>query len=267
MHKRYILLLVLGLMTSSLYARKATKPAALPVVREQQFTYYFYAAQQNLHQANYNQALSELLFCEALNPNDAKTQEQLGILFEALSQKDTAYAYFKRAYSLDPENCWERYFVAERMACLSRNDANGALKMQDKIDAKKGRDEYSVYLRMRLGELTGMKWKKLAPLYEEMLSYNPNNALILNNYAYGIAVNASKLKRSQYLPELKRAESMSQQALKLEPNNATYLDTYAWILHLQGQDQLALFYIQKALEYAKDEDKEVILQHYQMIKN
>ena len=48
--------------------------------------------------------------------------------------------------------------------------------------------------------------------------------------------------------------------------NAIYLDTYGWILHLQGQDMLALFYLRKALENVKDEEnKAVITEHINAI--
>ena len=40
---------------------------------------------------------------------------------------------------------------------------------------------------------------------------------------------------------------------------------YAWILHLQGQDYLAAFYIQKALHNAAEEEKEEIEKHYKII--
>ena len=61
------------------------------------------------------------------------------------------------------------------------------------------------------------------------------------------------------------AESMSQRTIQAQPDNATFLDTYAWILHLQGQDYLAAFYIQKALRNAAEEDKEEIEKHYKII--
>jgi len=34
-----------------------------------------------------------------------------------------------------------------------------------------------------------------------------------------------------------------------------YLDTYGWIMHLQGQDELALFYLKRALNNAKEESQ------------
>ena len=59
---------------------------------------------------------------------------------------------------------------------------------------------------------------------------------------------------------------MSQKCIEKEPNNPTYLDTYAWILHLQGQDVLARFYMKRAMEKADEmsEDHE-LKQHYKTL--
>ena len=60
--------------------------------------------------------------------------------------------------------------------------------------------------------------------YDSCLIYRPDDALVLNNYAYYLSLG----KR-----DLKRAEDMSRRSLEKESRNATYLDTYAWILFQQ----------------------------------
>lgn len=223
----------------------------------QQELYYFYAAQDDLRRGDYRAAMEKLIFCDQLNPKDAKVKEELGQIFSALQKDTLAYDYYKAAFSLDPDNCWKNYWIAERVRCLNANDAKGAIYVQDQIDKHEGRSEYSVYLRMRIGELTGMKWKKLVLLYEEMLSYNPNNSYVLNNYAYGLTQNKG---------DLKLAEQMSQQAVKREPNNPSVLDTYGWILFLNGQPQLAEFYLRQALFYTKTPaQKSVIEDHLRLL--
>lgn len=227
------------------------------VAREQQFTYYYYAAVDAWQAQRYEEAMAGLIFCEQLNDQDAKVKEMLGILYEAMKQYQTAYRYFKRAYELAPDECWERYMMAERARCIEANDVRGALRCQDVIDAHKGKDAYSAFLRLRIGELKRLPWRKLVPLYEEMLSYDPGHASTLNNYAYGLATHKG---------DMVRAEQMSREAIRREPNNATYLDTYAWILYLKGERQLAQFYIRKALENAGEADRPVIEQHKREIE-
>ena len=107
-------------------------------------------------------------------------------------------------------------------------------------------------LYMRLGQLDSCYSH-----YERALVLDPENVYILNNYAYTLATHGG---------DLKKAEKMSQKTIEKEPNNPTYLDTYAWILHLQGQDALAKFYMKRAMEKAGEraEDEE-LKQHYETL--
>lgn len=61
--------------------------------------------------------------------------------------------------------------------------------------------------------------------YEEALRINPDESMILNNYAYFL---------SEQNSNLKRAEELILRCLKTE-SNITYLDTYAWVLYKLGK--------------------------------
>ena len=97
----------------------------------------------------------------------------------------------------------------------------------------------------------------LCAMYEKVLSLDPHNVGVLNNYAYHLATHGG---------DLKKAEQMSGITIREEPDNAVYLDTYGWIMHLQGQDELALFYLKRALNNAKEESKAEIKKHLNAIK-
>ena len=92
--------------------------------------------------------------------------------------------------------------------------------------------------RLELMEQTGAKIKELYAMYERILALDPHNLMVMNNYAYHLATHKG---------DLKKAERMSAITIKEEPYNPVYLDTYGWILHMQGQDDLALFYLGRAL--------------------
>ena len=67
--------------------------------------------------------------------------------------------------------------------------------------------------------------------------------------------------------DLNKAERMSAITIREEPNNPTCLDTYGWIMHLQGQDELARFYLNKALQNAStDENKNEIIKHLEALR-
>ncbi len=54
---------------------------------------------------------------------------------------------------------------------------------------------------------------------------------------------------------------MSRRSLDFQPTNSTYLDTYAWVFFKQEQYRLAKIYIQRAIEYSKEPNIE-LLEHY-----
>ncbi|MBO4906841.1 MAG: hypothetical protein J5486_07395 [Bacteroidaceae bacterium] len=72
--------------------------------------------------------------------------------------------------------------------------------------------------------------------YDSSLVYKPDNASYLNNYAYYLSLDNTKLDQ---------AEEMSYRSLRLEPNNKTYLDTYAWILFTKERYVEAQAYIDR----------------------
>jgi tetratricopeptide (TPR) repeat protein len=72
--------------------------------------------------------------------------------------------------------------------------------------------------------------KRAFKAYRKALNYNPENVLVLNNYAYFLSL----LER-----DLEHALIMSKKAVDLESNNASYVDTYAWILHCLGRNDEA----------------------------
>ena len=94
-------------------------------------------------------------------------------------------------------------------------------------------------------------------MYERILEIAPYNLVVLNNYAYLLATHKG---------DLKKAEQMSQMTIREEPNNPTFLDTYGWIMHLQGQNELARFYLSKALQNATNENRDVITEHLIKVK-
>lgn len=89
-------------------------------------------------------------------------------------------------------------------------------------------------------------------MFDQVLLVNPDDVLVLNNYAYYLSLRNEKL-------EL--AERMSSKAIALEPENGTYLDTYAWVLYMRGEYSQARYYMKLAIEKTK-EPSGVLYEHY-----
>ena len=88
--------------------------------------------------------------------------------------------------------------------------------------------------------------------YERVLANDPDKALVLNNYAYYLALDGS---------DLDKAKEMALHAVELEPNNAVYLDTYAWVLYLRGEYEAAETQMSKSIRLLSKPDK-TYYQHY-----
>ncbi|HPQ09346.1 MAG TPA: tetratricopeptide repeat protein [Bacteroidia bacterium] len=86
--------------------------------------------------------------------------------------------------------------------------------------------------------------------FENVLSINPDNALVLNNYAYYLALRKDKLDK---------AEKMIKKALDISPNNPNYIDTYAWVLYQQKKYKEAENILQTIID---KKASGVVLEHY-----
>ncbi len=95
--------------------------------------------------------------------------------------------------------------------------------------------------------------KKTFSNYEKALKYDRNNILVLNNYAYFLALEER---------DLDRALGMASRAIKLQENSATYLDTYAWVLYKLGNYAEAKKVMQQALPLDSTGGSPELLIHY-----
>lgn len=87
--------------------------------------------------------------------------------------------------------------------------------------------------------------------FDEALKVDPDNAQVLNNYAYYLS-----LRKTQ----LDKAEKYSRRSNELAPNTRAYMDTYGWILYQLGKYADAESWLSKAMKAgAKDPD---VLEHY-----
>lgn len=89
-------------------------------------------------------------------------------------------------------------------------------------------------------------------MFDKVLKINPDDALVLNNYAYYLAIRGENLSQ---------AEQMSSKAVDMEKENATYLDTYAWVLYKRGNYSQAKFFMKLAIDKTKDPSG-VLYEHY-----
>ncbi len=117
-----------------------------------------------------------------------------------------------------------------------------------------GNEPLQVQILMYLGDVyfTTKEFEKSDKAYEEALQLEPQNAGILNNYAYYLSLRKKKL---DY------AEKLSKRSLNLHPESISYMDTYGWIFYQQGKYTEAKEWLEKALQAGAD-NRPAILEHY-----
>ena len=88
--------------------------------------------------------------------------------------------------------------------------------------------------------------------FEKALSKDKSDLTVLNNYAYYLAEQNSRLKD---------AEEMAGKVVQKDPNNTTFLDTYAWVLYKRGKVKEASEIMEKIIKSGQKQDA-VWYEHY-----
>ena len=96
-----------------------------------------------------------------------------------------------------------------------------------------------------------MAYEKSDKAFDEALKVDPDNATILNNYAYYLSLRKDKLEK---------AEKFSRRSNELVPNNRSYIDTYGWILYQLKKYEEAEQWLSRASKMGNK--NAVLLEHY-----
>ena len=88
--------------------------------------------------------------------------------------------------------------------------------------------------------------------YDKVLRNDPENAYVLNNYAYFLSEEGKRLDE---------ALKMSAKTIEQEPKNVTYIDTYAWVLYKLERYKEAKKWMDKLFSYDKN-PQGVNYEHY-----
>jgi tetratricopeptide (TPR) repeat protein len=169
-------------------------------------------------------------------------------MFEQLEQSS------QKAIASDPRHA--AFYMYSAMALWSGKKVKPAIEILEKGVSEAKYD--SIFMDSALSFLGDMyfsisKARKAFSYYEKALQNNPDNATVLNNYAYYLCLAKSK--------NMDKAYTMSKKAIELESSNPSFLDTYAYILFLQGKYAEAKAAFRKAIAVGGDKSA-VVLEHY-----
>ena len=209
-------------------------------------------AQHLMAGGNREQAL-ELLRRHRTN-SDTTAEDYIYLLqFEHYLERDSLVdADLKEALERFPKDAAIRTFAG--YISMERGDYKAAIATFKEALKSTTTDQERSTLWGNIGDVRHeMKQDRAAfKAYRKALMYNPDNILVLNNYAYFMSLLGKNLDQ---------AMEMSYRAMMAEPNNAAYVDTYAWILHLLGRDAEAKRYMRQALTITSQRDASLLC-HY-----
>ncbi|WDF55932.1 tetratricopeptide repeat protein [Mucilaginibacter sp. KACC 22063] len=189
----------------------------------------------------------------ALNDKIYAVHEQLVRIDMGESDFDGAIKDGENALTLFPNQAWMNYLVGVAYA-QKKNFTKALGYLQNAASLETQDKELLSQCYSGIGDCYhDMKdFKASDDAYDKSLSYNPDNAYTLNNYAYYLSVRGVNLDK---------AEQMSKRSNELQPATASFEDTYAWILFKQKKYAEAKVWMEKALVNDKDHSA-VQTEHY-----
>lgn len=189
------------------------------------------------------EAQSEYLKAVEAGAVDFEVYENLLFLETRLEQWDLAIRHAEEALEIFPNQAMIHYFSG--FANLRKRryaEAIGAFEQAKRLSASN--PALTSEINSQLGEAYhGAKdHPKSDKAYEEALTFNPDNAIVLNNYSYYLALRKENLEK---------AEKMSATLIKNHPENPTFLDTYAWVLFTREKYREAKKVMERAIGTGK----------------
>ena len=198
------------------------------------------------------QARNQYLTATKLDNSIFEAWQQLVRLDAELGHNDSLTKHAEQALELFPNQSVFWYFSG--YAYLAGKDYMKAIDaLEEGRRLSVGNQELLNDYNAMLGDAynaTG-EYVQSDAAYQSVLEKDPDNAAVLNNYSYFLALRGEKLEQ---------AKQMAAKLVEKHPDNPTYLDTYAWVLYTLKDYQQARKYLEKAA--AKGSENGTILEHY-----
>jgi len=206
-------------------------------------------------QKKYDESLREFQEIVRINPQNVTAWASIIDIYEYKKDSVNAIRTCDSAQNIMPEEATFVYVKAlYAYSHQKRDEAKGLFKKCIELSRPEQKASIKAEAEMLLGDIyaTEQDYATAFGYYEDSYQSNPHNPLMLNNYAYFLAVRKE---------QLAKAEKMSGAALQYDPNNISFLDTYAWVFFVQENFVMAELYIKQAVDKG-GADNEVIAEHY-----
>ncbi len=169
--------------------------------------------------------------------------ENLLFLEVKLEQWDQVISHAEEALEIYPNQGMIHYFNG--VAHLRRRhypEAVQSLEQAKRLSSSNAALQGEINSQLGEAYNASKDYPKSDKAYDEALTLNPNNAIVLNNYSYYLALRKENLEK---------AEKMSATLIKNHPENPTFLDTYAWVLFTRQKYKEARKVMERAITTGK----------------
>lgn len=205
----------------------------------------YQAQSQRCSEEDFNRTMQDILH---VDPNNQMALEQLLKYYGRTQNLPMLEEICRRGTNYYPETLPYHYYLAISLLQQDRTaDACEVVQHGLERRAQDSSPDLVSDMFALLGDLLHQtdRIEECFAAYDSAMVYNPDNIMLLNNYAYYLSLRGELLDK---------AEEMSYRTVRAEPNNKTYLDTYAWILFMKEDYNEARRYIERVVDPTLSED-------------
>lgn len=189
-------------------------------------------------------------------PDDYMAWEKLLLIYSDIKNYDRLFTLGKECAGRFNMSYTAKVLYAS--AATEKKEYNIALEELNKAKILAGNQDEMLtqVLSMEADVLYRKKeFAKSFEIFREILRTNPEDIIVLNNYAYFLA---------EQNQDLKEAERMIRIVINKEKRNGTFVDTFAWVLYKRGKYKEAERVMEELMSKDKTDDSEWF-EHYGFI--
>jgi tetratricopeptide (TPR) repeat protein len=196
---------------------------------------YYYLGEIDITNKKNDDAYKKFMKGSVLVDTSKEGCLQFGYALFTLEKYEDSKSILLKGLSMDPDDFRTNYTLALTLQRL--NDLQNAIKHYEHA-LKFNPTDLSIISSLALAYNSNKQYIESNNMYEKALMVDPENALLLNNYAYNLSTRGENLDK---------ALDMSKHAVNKEPGNPSYLDTFGWIYYMMKDYKSALEYIERAV--------------------
>lgn len=196
-------------------------------------------------------AIAEYEYFKSHSQEKGDIHIKLGIIYDAIGDHQESITNFREALDLFPDNDELYYYLGIEYRILGEYE-QAVNVFKKAVELKQDNAYYNFHLGAsfeRLGNIDE------AILYlDKSIKLDDNNAMALNYLGYILADTGIRLEE---------AKGYIEKALLLSPENGAYLDSMGWVLYKLSEYNLAIEYLENAVEHmdSAEEENYLIYEH------